>query len=295
MVRGFVGYLNVFFAAPAWAVVLVLVIALTLIATRGIAESARVAAALTLVEAGGLMWVIAVASPNLVNLAEFSLADTLPLTGLAWQGVLGGAFLAFFAFIGFEDMVNIAEEVRHPERTIPRGIVLAFVFSTILYLFVTIVCIVTIPPATLAASDAPLADVYRLATGRSATLISVIGLIAVINGALIQIIMAARIFYGMSRNGWLPKFFGALHQRTHVPVRSTEFAGGLVLLLALTLPLVSLAKATSGIVLIVFVMINLSLVRIKCREPVPVNVRPVPLAVPVIGSLASALILIVSF
>jgi len=249
MARGFVGYLHVFFAVPAWLVVVVLIAVLTLIALRGIAESARVAAALTVIEVGGLLWVIAVASPNLGNLGGLSLADTIPLTGLAWHGVLGGAFMAFFAFIGFEDMVNIAEEVKDPRRTIPRGIVFAFIVSTVLYVLVAGVAIATIPPPVLAVSEAPLADVYRIATGRPAVIISLIGLVAVINGALIQIIMASRIFYGMSRNGWLPVYLGDVSARTHTPVRATLVAGALVLVLALILPLVSLAKITSAMVL----------------------------------------------
>jgi amino acid transporter len=223
-----------------------------------------------------------------------SVADTIPLTGQAWQGVLGGTFLAFFAFIGFEDMVNIAEEVKHPRRTIPRGIIIAFIVSTVLYVLVTVVAMATIPPATLAASEAPLADVYTFATGRPAVLISLIGLVAVINGALIQIIMASRIFYGMSCNGWLPVFLGKVSQRTHTPVRATLVAGALTMVLALVLPLISLAKITSAMVLGVFVVINLSLLRIKRREPAPSDVRSLPMAVPLIGALASAFILVVS-
>ena len=293
MARGFVGYFNEFLVAPAALIIVVFVSSLTLIAARGIAESARVAAVLTLIEVGGLLWVIAVASPNLANLADFTLADTVPLTGLAWQGVLGGAFLAFFAFIGFEDMVNIAEEVRHPERTIPRGIALAFVLSTILYVLVTVVSIATLAPAQLAASDAPLAEVYRIATAKSAAFISLIGLIAVINGALIQIIMAARIFYGMSCNGWLPAFFGVVSARTRTPLRATLVAGSLVLIFALALPLVSLAKITSGMVLVVFTCVNLALIRIKQRAPnVPEGVWKVPMFVPVLGAVASFAILL---
>jgi APA family basic amino acid/polyamine antiporter len=294
LARGFVGYFNVFFAAPPWLVVLVVVAGLTLIALRGIAESARVAAVLTLVEVGGLLWVIAVSSPSLGNLGALAAADLLPTTVPAWQGVLGGVFLAFFAFIGFEDMVNIAEEVKHPQTTIPRGIVLAFVLSTALYVMVAVVALATVPPAALAASDAPLADVYRLATGRSPTVISAIGLIAVINGALIQIIMASRIFYGMSSNGWLPNFLSHVNPRTHTPVRATLVAGAVALSFALFLPLLSLAKTTSALVLAVFVTINLSLLRIKHSEPAPVGVRPGPVAVPVIGALASAFILLSS-
>ena len=294
MARGFVGYFNVFVAAPAALIILLNVVVLTLVAARGIRESVLVAALLTLFEAGGLVWVIGVAAPNLTQLGEFALADLVPLNSLAWQGVLGAAFLAFFAFIGFEDIVNIAEEVKRPQRTIPVGILVAFGFSTLLYLLVALVSITTLSPAELAASDAPLAAVYTSATGTPALLLSLIGSVAVTNGALIQIIMASRIFYGMSRNGWLPAVLSDVNRRTHTPVRATLLAGGIVLVLALALPLVGLAKTTSAIVLCVFTLINLSLLRIKWREPRPADVRVLPVAVPLIGAAASLFILLVA-
>ncbi len=292
MARGFVGYFNQFVAVNAALTMVILISTLTLIAIRGIAESARAAALLTLVEAGGLLWIIAVASPNIGQLTEIPLNDFLPTDAGAWQGVLAAAFLAFFAFIGFEDMVSIAEEVHEPERTIPRGIILAFAISTVLYLGVTVVSIATVPIAELAASDAPLADVYRVATNRSVVLISVIGLVAVINGALIQIIKAARIFYGMSCNGWLPAFFGVVNPRTRTPLRSTLVAGGIVLVFALLLPLLSLAKLTSAMVLVVFTLVNLALIRIKRLGPPPAGVRAVPVWVPWLGAVASIGILV---
>ena len=294
MANGFVGYFYVFLEGPAWLIILILVSALTLIAARGIAESVIVAALLTIAEAGGLLWVIAVASPNFVNLADFALADFVPLNESAWQGVLAGAFLAFFAFIGFEDMVNIAEEVKEPQRTIPLAILLAFGFSTVLYLLIAMVSMGTLSPSELAASDAPLAAVYTAATDQPALLLSLIGLVAVINGALIQIIMASRIFYGMSRAGWLPALLSVVHPRTRTPLRATLLAGAIVLGLAILLPLVSLAKTTSAMVLVVFTLVNLCLLRIKTRDPVPDGVRAVPLAVPIIGVLASLFILVVS-
>jgi len=292
MARGFVGYFNQFVAVNAALTMVILISTLTLIAIRGIAESARAAALLTVLEAGGLLWIIAVASPNIGQLTEIPVSEFLPAYVDAWQGVLAAAFLAFFAFIGFEDMVSIAEEVHEPERTIPRGIILAFAISTVLYLLVTVVSIATVPIAELAASDAPLADVYRVATNRSVVLISVIGLVAVINGALIQIIKAARIFYGMSCNGWLPAFFGAVNPRTRTPLRSTLVAGGIVLVFALLLPLLSLAKLTSAMVLVVFTLVNLALIRIKRLGPPPAGVRAVPVWVPWLGALASVGILV---
>lgn len=279
-------------SVPATLTMIIFIGALTLIAVRGIAESALVAALLTLVEAGGLLWIIAVAAPNLASLPEFSLAELAPRADPVWAGVFAGAFLAFFAFIGFEDMVSIAEEVRNPTRNVPRGIMLAFGIATLLYLLVTFVAVATLPPAALASTDAPLAEVYQAATNRSVVFISLIGLVAVINGALIQIIKAARVFYGMSCNGWLPPFFGIVNRRTRTPLRATLVAGGVVLFLAVALPLVSLAKTTSAMVLIVFVLVNVALIRIKQLESPPAGVRTLPVWVPVLGALASAAILL---
>ena len=287
MARGFVGYFNQFVAANAVLTIVVLISLLTLIAIRGIAESARAAALLTLIEAGGLLWIIVVASPNVPQLAELPAADFLPADLTAWQGILAAAFLAFFAFIGFEDMVSIAEEVRDPERNMPRGILLAFIISTTLYLLVTVVSLATLPVDQLAGSEAPLADVYRAATHGSVVFISLIGLVAVINGALIQIIKAARVFYGMSCNGWLPPFFGVVNPRTRTPLRSTVIAGGTVLVLALLLPLVSLAKLTSAMVLVVFALVNLALIRIKRLGPALERAWTVPAWVPWLGAAAS--------
>lgn len=296
MARGFVGYFNLFVSVNSALTIVVLISTLTLLAIRGIAESARVAALLTLVEAGGLLWVIAVASPNFAQLTDIPLAEmlsTLPTGGSVWSGIFAAAFLAFFAFIGFEDMVSIAEEVKHPERNIPKGIVLAFLISTVLYLLVTVASIATLPIAELAASEAPLADVYHAATNRSVLFISLIGLVAVINGALIQIIKAARVFYGMSCNGWLPHFLSVVNPHTQTPLHSTLIAGGVVIVLALLLPLLSLAKITSAMVLMVFTLVNLALIRIKRLGPPPEGVRAIPLWVPVLGALASAGILFV--
>jgi amino acid transporter len=211
---------------------------------------------------------------------------------MAWSGVFAGAFLAFYAFIGFEDMVNIAEEVRDPAVTIPRGIMLAFAISTVIYVLLVAVAVITVLPAVLAESDAPLVVVCEAVPGCAPVMISLIGL-TVINGALIQIIMASRIFYGMSRSGWLPRFLASVHSVRRTPVVATLIAGGIALLLALTLPFVSLAKLTSALVLTVFVLVNAALIVIKRRGEPPAEVTPVSIWVPVAGLLGSLVILIV--
>ena len=117
--------------------------------------------------------------------------------------------------------------------------------------------------------------------------ISLISLFAVTNGALIQIVMAARVFYGMSREGWLHAAFGKVHWRTRTPLLSTVLVTLLVLVLALWLPIVTLAKATSFIILVVFAFINLALVRIKRRAPHPEGIRTYPMWVPAAGFLST--------
>jgi amino acid transporter len=116
---------------------------------------------------------------------------------------------------------------------------------------------------------------------------SVISIFAVVNGALIQIIMGSRILYGMSRQGWLPALFGRVWRKTQTPVAATIATAGGVLVLALWLPLVTLAKSTSFLVLVIFSLMNLSLLRIKWRDPHPEGLRVIPHWIPAGGVVAS--------
>lgn len=286
--NGFVGYLRVFFDLPPWLIILVLVGLLGLLAAWGIAESVWAATLVTLVEIGGLVLIIWVARGELVDLPQhwpalLKAAET-PASGL---GILAGAFLAFYAFIGFEDMVNVAEEVKEPTRTLPRGILLALVISTLLYMLVVLASVLAVPVAELAGSPAPLARVYELRTGEAPTVITLISLVAVVNGALIQIIMASRVLYGLSWQGWLPSVFSRIHPRRQTPVVATVLITALVLVLALWFPLLALAKATSLVTLLVFAVVNLSLWRIKRHDPQPLGVWVVPRWVPVLGFVIS--------
>ena len=287
LVNGFVGYLQVFVAAPDWIVITLLVLALGALAAWGIDESVFAASAITLIEVGGLLLILFVAGGSLADLPARLPELIPPLDASAWHGVLLGTFLAFYAFIGFEDMVNVAEEVKRPERNLPRAILIAIGVSTLLYLLVSLVAVLALPPAELSQTRAPLALIYERTTGSAPTLISVISLFAVVNGALVQIIMGSRVFYGMSREGWLHRALGHVHVRTRTPLLATALVTALVLVLALWLPLVTLAKATSFIILIVFAIINLALARIKLRVSRPDGVRTYPMWVPVAGFLTT--------
>ena len=285
--RGFVGYLDILIEVPDAVAITLLVLVLGMTATWGIVESVSIAALVTLVELLGLGLVLAVAGGNLSTIPERLPELIPPMDPVIWQSILFGAFLAFYAFVGFEDMVNVAEEVRNPVRNVPLAILIALGVTTLLYAAVSLTAVLTVAPQQLAASDAPLATVYQQATGRKPVALSIISIFAVVNGALIQIIMGSRILYGMSRQGWLPALFGRVWRKTQTPVAATIATAGGVLVLALWLPLVTLAKSTSFLVLVIFSLINLSLLRIKRRDPHPEGLRVIPQWIPAGGIVAS--------
>ena len=283
LANGFIGYLGLFVRLPDWLAISLLVVGLGLLAAWGISQSVWVATIITLVELGGLLIVLFVARDGLAVLPQRWGELIPPPTADVWTGIALGGFLAFYAFIGFEDMVNVAEEVKNPRRNLPLAIILALCVSTLLYMLVALTAVLALPIETLSQSTAPLATIIEYHGQRSPVSIGLISLVAVINGALIQIIMASRVMYGMARQNVAPQFFGNVNPFTRTPVRATIATTITVLVLALWLPLVTLAQITSFITLAVFALVNLALWRLKIITPKPADVVCYPLWVPVIG------------
>ena len=258
--NGFVGYLNIFIQMPDTLAVIVLVIFLAGVACWGINQSAIMITFITLVEIGGLIFVLYAGNSGTV-VHDWSEIFSIPDQG-AISGIFLGSFLAFYAFIGFEDMVNVAEEVKNPRQNLPCAILIAIVASTLLYVIVSVLAVRVMSVDALASSTAPLADIV-INGGYSPDFIGIIGLFAVINGALVQIIMASRLFYGMARKNLAPKILGKLNNRTQTPIIATLMVAFFILIFSLWLPLITLAKITSFIMLMLFSMVNLSLIVIK--------------------------------
>lgn len=290
--RGFVGYFQQFWPMPGSGVIAMLVVALCALAIWGIVESVRVAALFTVAEVFGLAMIIWVAFPDAGQLGASLEALAAPSDFVAWNGILLGGILAFYAYIGFEDMVNVAEEVRDPVRTMPLAILVALVVSTLMYMLVSVVAIASGPIEELAGSTAPLAMIYQRASGSAPVLISAIAMVAVVNGALIQIIMASRVCYGLARQGWLPSRLSEVHPRTQTPVISTLLVGSGVLIMALWLPVETLARSTSLLLLVIFSLINLALWRIQRNPELPAAGFTIPVWVPMAGFLSSLAFLV---
>lgn len=259
--RGFVGYFQVFLNLPTPLIIILLISLLGLLASWGIGLSVVTATIITVIEVAGLLLVIFVSAFQLKELPSLTTYIGIP-QGSEWRGewlgVSLGAFLAFYAFIGFEDMVNLAEEVKNPRKTLPKAIFIALGIATLLYALTALSAVLIIPLDELIESEAPFALLFEK-QGFSPVLITFISLIAILNGVLVQIIMAARVMYGMAKQRAAPSIFSKVHPVTQTPIFATTIAAILVLILALWFPIMTLAQVTSFIILIVFALVNLSL------------------------------------
>jgi len=290
LTHGLLGYLAHFVTLPDALVILLSVCLLGGIVIWGIGESVMIASLMTVFEMLGLVIIVWVARQGFTELPA-QWPHLLPsMDSVAWSGILLGAFVAFYAFIGFEDMVNVAEEVKQPQKNLPRGIIIALVVTTGFYIVVALVSVLVVTPNILAQQTAPLVYIYQHMTGREPWLIALIGVSSIVNGVLIQMVMASRILYGMSRYRWLPNWLGVVHPRTRTPINATLVVMSLILGLALWLPLLSLAKLTSFISLSIFSLINLALLRIKRRGERSPTIN-VPMWVPLCGFVFSLLFL----
>lgn len=285
--RGSAGYIREFVALPTDVIVPLVVLVMGTIAAWGIVQSVVIAAAMTVIEIVGLLAIIIVGVVQTPDLAARLPELWTGLSGLSvLSGALGATLLAFFAFIGFEGLANIAEEVKEPERTLPKAIFLTLAISTLFYVMVVWIALMTVPHGELASATAPLSLVFNRITGASPTAISAIAVIATTNGIIAQIIMAARVMFGLADRNLLPPVLAQISPRTQTPLIATGVVVVAVLVLASSFPLEGLAEMTSRLTLIIFTAVNGALVQFKRTvQPMPEAAFTVPIFVPVVGFL----------
>ncbi len=288
ILKGGVGYILGLVDLPRTGLEIAVILLLGAIAAVGVVQSLRVAAALTIVEILGLLAIAGAgfAAPQATEPAAiFAVPD---LSGAGLGLLFAAALLAFFAFLGFEDMVNMAEETVAPARTMPRAIFLAVALTTALYCLVSVAALLAVPPERLAESERPLALVFSAGTGLSDTPILWIAIAATLNGVLVQIVMVARILYGLGRRRPRLAWFHALDPRFRTPVRGTAAATLAIGALAVSAPIGLLAELTSSVLLAVFTVVNAALVALKRRGPPPPGAPNGPIWLPVLGCLTAA-------
>jgi amino acid transporter len=240
---------------------------ITLVNVLGVSESVRVNVVLTLIEATGLLVIVAIGVVALVRgEGDPGRALELHTEGATWMGVLGGAALAFYALLGFEDSVNLAEEAKHPRRDYPRALFGGLAIAGAIYLAVAFTASMLVETDVLVGSTGPLLEVVKVAgLVFPAWLFALIALLAVMNTALINMMMASRLVYGMARERIIPALFGRVHARRRTPVVAIAFTVVLALTLTATGDLGDLADTTVLLLLLVFAVVNVAVLVLRRR------------------------------
>jgi amino acid transporter len=275
--------------------ILIVVAVMGLIATWGITQSVIVAAIITVIEILGLLfvifWSIGVADPQGLAIAQM----VPPVLGDHWTGIAAASLLAFFAFVGFEDMANVAEEVKDPTNTMPRAIIWTLVLATLLYVATTVSVLMVVPLDRLTSDTGSLTLVFDGAPLRVKQIFGMVAIVATVNGVLIQMIMASRVLYGLADRGHLPAALAHVSPRTRTPIVATVSIVAIIALLSTTMPIDALAEWTSQIVLVVFVLVNLSLIRLKVAGQLDGDYFQVPIVVPAMGVITSVALFATAF
>jgi APA family basic amino acid/polyamine antiporter len=289
---GFAGYFNALFGTPVVLTAIALIFIMSLINFWGVKESARINTVFSLIEIAGLVFVVLLA----LFFGHYGSVNYLEMPhGLT--GTLGAAALIFFAYIGFEDLANISEEVKDPKRNVPKALLVSVIVTTVIYVLVGMAVVSLVDWQSLAASQAPLAFAVSSVLGNQAfRLMSVIALFATANTVLVGLIVGSREIYGMSRDGTLPKIFSRIHIRRRTPWIAV-FA---TMIFSMAFVLFGNINIVAGITdlgtFYVFIFVNASAIALRYRMPdvkrvfrTPLNIGRFPL-ISFLGLLSSLIL-----
>lgn len=276
-------------AAPAAAVFIIL---LTLINLRGVKESLGANLVASVIEVTGLVIVIVVAAIVFTSgngepsrLLEF--APEVP----ALQGAFAASVIAFFSFLGFEAAANMAEEVKNPSKAYPRALFGAIGTAAVVYILIAVGAVIVLPPADLATSSGPLLDVVNASNlGIPSWIFSLIALVAIANGALLFMIMASRVGYGLAEAGLLPQAFARVLPKRRTPYVSIIVVAALTIGLSFIGDVGTLAETTVLLLLLVFISANISVLVLKTDTVEHAHFK-VPRIVPILATIASIALL----
>jgi basic amino acid/polyamine antiporter, APA family len=279
-------YLSEFVDLPTVLVGLAVVAAMALVNFRGIKESVRFNLGCTLIELVGLLLVVVIGAAFLLDgggdagrALEFKEGDAPLLL------VVSGAALAFYALIGFEDSVNVAEETRSAPQAFPGTLFLGLGIAGAVYLIVTVIAAMAVPVDRLAGSSGPLLEVVQLGPlAMSTKVFSAIALFALVNGALLNMIMASRLVYGMARQAVIPRWFGRVHAERRTPWTGILLTASIAAVLVVIGDLETLADTTVLLLLFAFVAVHVSLLVLR-RRPVEHEHFRVWTGFPILGAL----------
>jgi APA family basic amino acid/polyamine antiporter len=269
---GFGRYAGQFLGVDPKPAALALLAGLLVIGVSGIRQAGALMLVLSSIQVLGLVAVIAIGLP--------SLGDHSLTASHGVGGVIGGAALVFFAFIGFDEVITLSEETPDPVRTVPRALLVSLGIATVLYVATAVAAVSAIGAEALAASERPLADVVGTVAGeKSGDIIAVAALISTTNTTLLAITAASRMTYGMANLDAFPRWLGSVHRRTRVPVRSLVLVTGVAAILVAVGNLNALAQVTDLALYLVFFAVNGAVIVLRFRQPALERPFRTPLAI----------------
>ena len=288
----FAGYLRVFVDVPAIAAAGLLLAFCTALGIWGLRESSWLNIAFTLIEVAGLMMVVAA--------ALWSDARLPSQPAGAEPAVLAAAALLFFVYLGFEEVANLAEEVRDPARDLPMALFVSLGVTTALYVMVAVAVVSIAATADLAASEAPLATAIENVWPRAGNLLSGVALFATANTVLITLIATSRLAFAMGRDGEIPSVFAKVLPGRLTPWMATLLTFGLAAVLLPAGSVKILAEISSFAALLAFLSVNVVLIVLRYRMPDHPRPFRVPFAVgrlPILplGAIVSIIVLLIHF
>lgn len=294
LARAFAGdYFSEFIDAPIVLIALIFIVVIAAINLRGIAESVKINVVLTAIEVTGLALIV------LIGVVALGQGDADFGRNLEFKGgenvflaIVGGAALSFYALIGFEDSVNVAEETHDPSRIFPRALFTGLAVAGVIYLLVTLAASSVVPVADLSASDGPLLEVVKQGPlNFPVKLFSFIALLAVANGALINMITASRLVYGMSRREIVPRAFSRVLEGRRTPHVAIAFTTAIAAVLIATGDLEDLADTTVLLLLLVFTVVNVTAIVLR-RDTVEHDHFTAPVVLPALGAVVSLALIV---
>jgi APA family basic amino acid/polyamine antiporter len=258
---GFAGYLSTVVQVPLIPAAAALLILLTIVASTGIKQSLKLNTVLSMVAIGGLLVVVASGIGKIGSASYVSSPNGIP-------GVLAATVLVFFSYIGFDNISNLSEETKEPEKTIPKALLASLALSTVLYVLVGLASVSLVPWSHLAASEAPLALAVSSVLGQSGSdILTVAALLTTLNTVLVLLLVSSRIIYGLSREGALPRPLGWVSKRTHAPLVASLVTLAIALAVLPLGQVGAIAKVTSFGSLLTFALVNLALLHLRRVAP----------------------------
>jgi amino acid transporter len=282
--RAFSGYFQELAVAPLIVLVPLFILSLAFVNFRGVAESVKANVAMTCIEILGLLIVIAIGAWALSQgIGEPARAFEFNEGGDPFGLVVSGAALAFFAIIGFEDSVNMVEETTSPQRDFPRAFFIGITVTGVIYMLVAFFTTALVPIDVLRETDRDLLEVVRAgAPWFPLVVFSVIAMVAVGNTSLINLMMASRLLYGMSKERALPRVFGLVHVRRRTPWVAILCTTAIALALAGWSGVRTLGGTTALLLLCVFALVNVAVLVLRARPVEHAHFRA-PTLCPVLG------------